>query len=503
MHLLTILAFAFLLWRGEMPASRPIIGNLSPAGTLVIVLFQPILLGLAAFAASRRARRLLTSGAVSCHRAQRFHHRVTLLLRVALIGGFGFSVFATSWPEWFAFETISPPLQIVGDCIVLSPYFAGAIALWLAAYPYEQTIRHMDSSGPDDSSLNPPWNLTSYLDFNIRHHLLIVAVPMTLILFAADLIRSYGATLTQWSRWRGAPDAALGVVAAGVFLVAPIMMRRIWRTAPLECGPLRSRLEALCRRKGMRCRDILVWKSDGYMINAAVMGLVAPVRYVLLSDALLADMTPAQIEAVFGHETGHVRHRHIQHFLVFAFVGWLLVTALMELLGQRVSAPGSRPIGTVWTVDGIAIVATALFWGLGFGWLSRKFERQADLFGARCVTPPGHECLRPCSVHIDENTTLDGGDRVCATGAAVFASALDRVASLNGIPREERSWRHSSIASRVRFLASVAGDPQRAIRFERMVRRIKVGICTAAIAGGLLSAWYWTDLMQRTAQSTP
>ena len=82
MHLLTILAFAFLLWRGEMPAPQPIIGNLSSGGTLVIVLCQPILLGLAAFAASRRARRLLTSRAESCHRTQRFAEAMTASVEI-------------------------------------------------------------------------------------------------------------------------------------------------------------------------------------------------------------------------------------------------------------------------------------------------------------------------------------------------------------------------------------------------------------------------------------
>ncbi len=496
MHLLTILAFAFLLWQSELPDPWPIIGDVSAAWGLVIVLCQPILLGLAALWAAKRARRMLIERAGSAQAAHRFHHRVTLVLRLALICGFALSVFGTPWPKWFAFGKIIAPLQIVGDLVVLSPYFAGAIALWLAAYPFERTTHDKNVEALNHSETGRRWKLLCYLDFNIRHHLLVIAAPMTLILFAADMLRSYEEILVRFTGWSGTPDVALGVAAAGVFVLAPLILCRVWRTAPLDAGPVRDRLEALCRRIGLRCRGILIWKSDGYMINAAVMGILAPVRFVLLSDALLAAMTPVQIEAVFGHEAGHVRHRHIQHFLVLAYVGWLVVAGVVELVARIVSAPASAQATQSWTMDGIAIAATVLFWGIGFGWVSRRFERQADLFGARCVTPQGRQCLRPCSVHPDENTTLEGDGRVCATGAAVFASALDRVALLSGIPRKERSWRHSSIASRVQFLISAAQDPRRAIRFERLVYWIKVGIWTLAASGTILSAWYWTSIAQ-------
>jgi STE24 endopeptidase len=263
---------------------------------------------------------------------------------------------------------------------------------------------------------------------------------------------------------------------------------------PLAPGAVRDRLEHLCRRLNLRCREILVWKSDGAMINAAVMGVIPPVRYILLSDALLTTMNPKQIEAVFGHEAGHVRHRHILHFLGLAFIGWLVVAILMEtaaVLAQR--ADGTSALsGSV--IQGMGVAATAIFWIVGFGWVSRCFERQADLFGARCATPPEADCTLPCSVHLDPGRKIEDGSRICATGAAVFASALDRVAGLNGIPRDEPSWRHSSIGSRLHFLASLAGDPGRARSFERQVRRIQFAIRAACLLGAIATVWYWTSV---------
>jgi STE24 endopeptidase len=74
----------------------------------------------------------------------------------------------------------------------------------------------------------------------------------------------------------------------------------------------------------------------------------------------------------------------------------------------------------------------------------------------------------------------------------LFASALDRVASVSGIPHEERSWRHSSVGSRIRFLHSLAGDPARAIRFERIVRRAKAVLLAVAVVGAAGSLYYWS-----------
>jgi len=498
MHLLTILAFAVLFWRADSPGKWGLLPRNDVIGTLLIVGSLPVLLWFLGVLAARRARRLHDRHPQAPQISQRFHHRSMSILRTGLFAGYAASLLLTPWPDWFNFGRITPALQIVGDVIVLSPFLVGVLLLWVAAYPAERTLRLM---GDPQSCGGPPtgetaWRMGAYLDFNLRHQFLVVAAPMTLILFASNLTRGYGAWLRRWSGGYWMPDVLLAVVAAGVFVFAPLLLCRIWRTAPLKAGPLRERLEVICRRIGLRCRDILIWKSDGMMINAAVMGVFAPVRYVLLSDALLATMSPRQVEAVFGHEAGHVRHRHIQHFLVFALVGWLAVAGLMEGLAQTSMGAKAWWGLSATAIQELGLAATVLFWGFGFGWVSRRFERQADLFGARCVTPSSSECDRPCSVHLDAQNPGTEDGRVCATAAALFASALQRVAILNGIPTEERSWRHSSIGSRIRFLVSLAGDPARARQFERLIRRIKTTLLAAAVLGAAFSVYYWSVVLQ-------
>lgn len=501
MHLVTILAYACLFWRiaGPITESSSALVQ-SPWMTWLVVLGQPVLLGIAAWGLSRRtlARLNRPESVIS---AQQFYHRATTGLRALLLAGFAFAVLGTTWPEWVTLGRVAAELQILGDFLVLLPFIAGAVGIWVATYPVERALheigRHAIGFG-DRKDLQ--WNLRAYLDFNVRHHILVVAVPMTLILFAANVARGYERVLRDWTGWYWMPDVLVGTAAAAVFVAAPLLLTRIWRTEPLESGPLRERLEALCARIGLRVRDILVWRSDGIMINAAVMGVLAPVRYVLLSDALLAVMTPRQVEAVFGHEAGHVRHHHIPHFLLFALAGWIGTAGVMELLYRIAAMSGGNPSSWIETIQMVGIATMFIVWGLGFGWLSRRFERQADLFAARSAAAENGECLYPCSVHPDPATTFSQDGRVCSTGAAVFASALERVAVLNGIPRDEPSWRHSSIGSRIRFLLSLAADPNRARQFDRLLRRIKATLIVSAILGSIGAGLYWWNMPQQSVR---
>jgi len=289
------------------------------------------------------------------------------------------------------------------------------------------------------------------------------------------------------------------------------MLRYIWHTQVLPPGELRERLEGMCRRIGLTYRRILIWESDGMVVNAAVMGLFRPVRYILLSDGLLEMMDDHKIEAVFGHEAGHVKHRHIQYYLLFAVLSMFIVGGLMELAMQaRAQWPGYFPPRVVFEnyLQVVAMGLIVLVWALGFGVVSRRFEWQADLFGAQSVTPPAQECDRPCVLHGTAVPVYSPGDSegvqllsyagkppacaVCATAATTFADALHRIADLNGIPIDAKSWRHSSIANRKRLLQEYAIDPVAVARLERSVLTIK-GILLVGTAIGLaVATWlYW------------
>lgn len=428
---------------------------------------------------------------------RRHHHHVDLL-RGYLVAGFAVLFYVSPWSgQVYALE-LGPWAKIVADLIVVGPYLAAAALVWATTYPVDRAFRE-SAAGPGESpvaeaGMPSRW---AFVLYNLRFHVLIVALPMLAILFASNAARGYGGTLRRWLfGWPIAPDIAVGAVAMIVFILSPLLMRRVWTVVPMPAGSLRDRLERMCARIGLGCRGIMIWKSDGMMINAAVMGVVRPVRYILLSDGLLESMNDRQVEAVLGHEAGHVRQRHIEYFLLFALVATLAVSGVAE------AALHLFPVMSAGAVEAVGGAATLVIWGLGFGFISRRFEREADLFGAASITPDLETCTLPCRVHAD--TAVGRHDDLaadregpCAAAAAVFVSALDRVALLNGLDPEEPSWRHSSIASRMRHLTALAADPAMARRFRRRLTQIRAALIALSVLGSAASAAYvaWGDPM--------
>ena len=507
MHLLIVMAFGMLIWRtDQQPFDPPVENTLAAVG---VVLLQFPLWWLAARACSARALRRLRGKGNGADAAQLTYHRSSLLLRILVFAGFAADLFLTRWPRIVEHFNPIPPWFGIGDLIVISPFAVALVAVWHAQYPIDRALRALvvKLRKWEDVPRARVWTFREYLSFNIRHHILTLAVPMTIILLTYRLCEHHRSDLVDAFLFPWVPDAILGVVVALVLVLSPVLLKSIWATAPLEDGPLRRRLESAMtdRRTGLRCRDILLWNSYGMMINAAVMGIFARFRYVLLSDGLLEGLNDDEIEAVFGHEAGHVRLNHMWYFFLFALVSVLIVSGVMEIvvrLSQR-SAPWLRLSETA--VQGIGLVLIAVVWLVAFGWLSRRFERQADVFGARCVSVAAAACGDACGVHPADGRAPARGHPICVAGAKVFVSALDQVAVLNGIPHEERSWRHSSIAGRMRFLMAQAGDPLKAAAFHRAIRNIKRALWVMVVVGSIATAAYclWQpDYRQVIIQNT-
>lgn len=381
---------------------------------------------------------------------------------------------------------------LVPGVLAAVPFLVSIVLSWIATYPADRAVREiaLEAYLFRGRPVRPVWPLPRYLVFNLRHQVLFILAPMLLILAARDLIARNEQWLQERSGHAVLPDLLLGLSAVTVAIIAPVILRRVWVTQPLPEGPLRDRLLHLCRKMRMRCREILVWHSGGMIINAAVMGVIAPLRYFLITDAMLEQMDDRRIEAVFGHEAGHVKRHHILFFLLFAFVSGCAVTIFAQ--HSREMSPAARQV----VVTALAIVLT-LKWGVVFGWISRRFERQADIYGVRTLAASGIPCQLPCALHAPSDVDNPGGDPLCQTAAHVFGDTLNEVAKLNGILPEARSWRHGSISSRSRTVIRLAGHPHETARTERVVFRVKVAIFAGALVSALAAVWdfrLWTLL---------
>jgi STE24 endopeptidase len=197
-------------------------------------------------------------------------------------------------------------------------------------------------------------------------------------------------------------------------------------------------------------------------------------------------MDDEEIEAVFGHEAGHVHHWHLPFFGLFALASMYVTGGVLELLvrGRVIADSG------ILQLVGLAVLLG--LWLFGFGWLSRRFERQADLFGVRSVTPDIRNCLSGCPIHGERQTS-----GVCVTAANLFGRTLSKIAGLNGIPRSAPSWRHGSIESRCQLIEHFAQDAAAVSRFDRQLWRLKAGLFAAGLVGTIAAGVVYYGEIER------
>ncbi len=368
---------------------------------------------------------------------------------------------------------------LIDDVLVLLPFLLMQLAGWWGLFPAERALRSRRDVG-----------LARYLALKARGSLGMV-LPVVLIFAASqDLARRL------WPQAVESPWALpLGVIVMGalVLVLSPVFVRLAWPTRSLPAGPLRNQLERLAHRCGFRCTDILVWDTGQALVNAGVTGALPWFRYVLLTDALVDCLDDPEIAAVFGHEIGHIAHRHLLYFGFFfmgslgvmALVFWAIDVSLSAV--PCLSASLNDPTVTILLQTSTTLAALGLYFLGVFGLVSRKFERQADVFGCRAVS-----CGQVgCPPHANPNTAVSNVPAtapLCPVGIRIFANALSNVATLNGLEHGRRSWRHGSIARRIAFLEGLEGKPDAEQRFQRDVSRLRLGLALALIVAVLI-AW--------------
>jgi len=324
--------------------------------------------------------------------------------------------------------------------LLFAPFIVSLFFVWAVLHFAEIFVR---GAGP---------TLAQRLSFRLRHNVLTVSVPIGIILGLYDLFdllpRSFKAPLEL--PWVSGPLTLILIL--GGYAAAPMVIVRVWKTSRLPDGPTRRRLHDLCRRLGVGYRDIRVWETPGHFFaNAAVMGIAPFARYIIVSRSLLEAMPVEEVEAVFAHELGHAKRHHMIFYLILAGDFMLLAYIFEMISGAAVETETAYLV--VW------VIVFALYWGGGFGYVSRAFERDADLFGAQAVE--------------DYRT---------------FALALRRIARMNAVSPEARSWRHGSIASRVKFLEEAALSPEVRQRFLNRLAFIRTFLVSLAAVAALAAA---------------
>jgi STE24 endopeptidase len=199
---------------------------------------------------------------------------------------------------------------------------------------------------------------------------------------------------------------------------------------------------------------------------------------------------------------GHAKHGHIWHYAAFLALSMTALSAVLILIAQRLGQQGVEL--PPWP----PLILAAIYVFLVFGFLSRRCERQADIYGCRSVS-----CGDPNCVGHDRGTVYpERASGLCPTGIRTFIRALERVDFINdsslhdatsqnptvgerirGFLKLLRSWQHSTMARRVTFLQSLIGDPRRERHFQIRVTILRWGLlivlAAAVVALGEMVGW--------------
>lgn len=368
-------------------------------------------------------------------------------------------------------------LVLADELLFMLPTLALILWTWSTYYPIERRLRQAVVMSRADRGL-PVYPIPSrpaYVWGQLRHYAALILLPLLMVYAWQQIVMRLGPG--AWAvipGWLATPLFVAGAIA--VFMLVPLLVRLIWDTSPLPAGELRDHLTALCRQYGVRVCQLLLWRTQGLQVNAAVIGLLAPLRFIMLTDALLETVPRPQVEAVMAHEIAHIRGHHM-FWMMCSAAGSL---GVFELIGSVIFrfhphwVTGLGYAGDLPWPAALVIVAVAAAWWATFGFISRRFERQADTFAVQHFA---RECHAADLGAIDQQA------------ADVMIEALGRTAMSRPGGPDRRNWRHGSVRWRQAYLRQLVGQPIERLSIDHQLGWIKLASVLAVIAAVALSIW--------------
>ena len=176
-------------------------------------------------------------------------------------------------------------------------------------------------------------------------------------------------------------------IAVAVFSM-PIM-RIFNKFTPLENGELRTSLMSLCEKYNVQVKNIYIMDASKRTTraNAFCTGL-SKRKTISLDDNLVNNYTTNQIVAIFAHEFGHAKYKHIFRSLWFSFFRIIILIIALGIILNFPSiceAFGFKEINYYFAFSSLSMMSWPISKLFDFvsNAISRKFEYQADAFAAK------------------------------------------------------------------------------------------------------------------------
>ena len=175
--------------------------------------------------------------------------------------------------------------------------------------------------------------------------------------------------------------------------LAPIIIVPLFlKMKPLSDTNLRLRLEQLAQRAKTNVRGVYTMElsSKSTTANAALMGL-GNTRRIVLSDTLLQQYSPTEIEIIAAHELGHHHHSDVFRLLVIQSAIWLIGFYLADLaLKAGVTSLGFSSISDIAALPLLMLILAtfSLLIAPLLNTYHRHLEAAADEYALRLTDNP-------------------------------------------------------------------------------------------------------------------
>jgi len=204
-------------------------------------------------------------------------------------------------------------------------------------------------------------------------------------------------------------------------LLFPVVIAPIFnKFEPLQDEDLARRLARVADRAGVQITGAFVADEStrSRRDNAYVAGLGATRRVVLFDNLL--EHPPEVVEQVVAHEIGHWRRHHLRRqipmvaALALVVFGGLRLVTEWDWLFDGAGVPTSAGVPRLGEPTALPILLLAVQLGmlltsLVTSWVSRAFERQADLDALDLLRQPGAMADMHRRLHVKNVSDLDPG----------------------------------------------------------------------------------------------
>lgn len=164
------------------------------------------------------------------------------------------------------------------------------------------------------------------------------------------------------------------------FTLLPRMLRISSKGLKLEDPKLVERILSLAKEMGVKVERIIIlsWKK----LKVANALQVGPRKFsIYISDYLIENLKPVEVEAVIAHELAHAKKRHLLKVLLFTLT--FVLTGMNLLLYSWVKR--ANPISHITTIAGILFLLAV---SVASTPLVRRFELEADALSAKTLGSP-------------------------------------------------------------------------------------------------------------------